>query len=285
MKKNLVLVILVIAIIATAAFGFASCSKKTAIGVQAGTVAEYFIKGDADWGFDGFKNLKVTPYQNAGLAIQAMKTGTVKAVIVDAAPAKTLVDEIEGVKLVNIPLTEEQYGFAVDKAQPKLLADINNILASEAFKAKKAEIFAKYDEGGTPTPFEAKITQDASKADKQLVVATNCEFAPFEYKEGSKFVGIDMEIAAYFAEQLGLELVILDMDFDAVVTSVGVNNVDIGMAGLTITAERAKTVNFTSPYYSAEGDEAGQVIIVLKDDTTFDACTTKEEVIAILKTL
>ena len=215
-----------------------------------------------------------------------MKNGTVKAVIVDAAPAKSLVAEIEGIKMISIPLTEEQYGYAVDKAQPELLTQINNILTSDAFKAAKEVIFDKYfKEDGVPSPLEAKTTPDASKAAQQLVVATNCEFPPFEYKEGSKFVGIDMEIAAYIADQLGLELVILDMDFDSVVTSVGVNNVDVGMAGLTITAERMKSVNFTVPYYSEEGDGAGQVLIVLKDDTTFDACTTKEEVIAILKTL
>ena len=285
MKKNLVLVILVIAIVAIAAVGFSACSKKTSIGVQAGTVGEYFVKGDADWGYEGFKNLKAEPYSNGGLAVQAMKNGTVKAVILDVAPATTLANEIEGIRVINIPLTQEQYGFAIDKAQPELLTKINNIMASDAFKAKKDEIFAKYEEGGTPSPVEAKTTADASKADQQLVVATNAEFAPFEYKDGTKFAGYDMEIAAYFAEQLGLELVILDMEFDSVVTSVGKNNVDIAMAGLTITTERAKTVNFTAPYYSAEGDEAGQVVIVLKDDTTFDACTTKEQVIEILKTL
>ena len=116
MKKNLVLVILVIAIVAIAAVGFSACSKKTSIGVQAGTVGEYFVKGDADWGYEGFKNLKAEPYSNGGLAVQAMKNGTVKAVVLDVAPATTLAKEIEGIKVINIPLTQEQYGFAIDKS-------------------------------------------------------------------------------------------------------------------------------------------------------------------------
>ena len=116
---------------------------------------------------------------------------------------------------------------------------------------------------------------DASK--EQLVVATNAQFAPFEYKLGNKFAGIDMEVAKGFADYLGQELVIMDMDFDSVVTSVGKNGVDIGMAGLTVNETRKQSVDFTDSYY-----EASQMVIVKKDDTTFDACTTAEQVEALL---
>ena len=52
-------------------------------------------------------------------------------------------------------------------------------------------------------------TEDATK--DQLVVATNAQFEPFEYKKGDNFYGIDMEIAKLFADYLGKELVIKDM--------------------------------------------------------------------------
>ena len=120
-------------------------------------------------------------------------------------------------------------------------------------------------------------TYDASKTN-QLVVATNAAFAPFEYKIGNKFAGIDMEIAALLAEELNMELVIQDMDFDAVVSSVGANGVDMAMAGLTVNAEREKVVNFADAYYNAS-----QMLIVKADNTQFDACTTAAEVEAILK--
>ena len=280
MKKNLVLVILVIAIVATAALGFSACNKKAAIGVQAGTTGEYYVKGDADWDFEGFSNLSATTYANGGLAVQAMKNGSVKAVIIDEAPAKALASRIEGIKVIDIALTEEEYAYGVDKSQNGLLESINAIIASDEFKAKKSEIMNAYFGDGTPSPVEAKTTQDATKADQQLVVATNAEFAPFEYKDGTKFAGVDMEIAAYFAEKLNLELVILDMEFDSVVTSVGVNNVDIAMAGLTVNEVRKQSVNFTTSYYNAS-----QMLVVLSDNTTFDACKTAADVEAILKTL
>ena len=280
MKKNLLLVILVIAIVAVAAVGFTACSKKTPIGVQAGTTGEYYVKGDVDWDFPGFKNLKATTYSNGALAVQAMKNGSVNAVIIDEAPAKALASKIDGIKVIDIALTEEEYAFGVDKAQADLLASVNTILASDEFKAKKAEIMNAYFGDGTPTPVEAKTTADASKAAQQLVVATNAEFAPFEYKDGTKFAGVDMEIAAYLADKLGLELVICDMEFDSVVTSVGKNNVDIAMAGLTVNETRKESVNFTSSYYNAS-----QMLVVLSTDTAFDACKTAAEVEAILKTL
>ena len=119
-----------------------------------------------------------------------------------------------------------------------------------------------------------------SDPSKQLVVATNANFAPFEYKEGNKFAGIDMEIAKYIADKLGMELVIEDMDFDAVVTSVGKNNVDVAMAGLTVNEKRKESVDFTASYYNA-----AQMLIVPADNTDFDDCTTAEQVLAKLDEL
>ena len=280
MKKTLVLVMLVIAIVATAVLGVACSSKKYVIGVQAGTTGEYYVKGDADWDFEGFANVTASPYSNGALAVQAMKNGSVNAVIIDEAPAKALASKIEGIKVIDVALTEEEYAYGVDKAQDSLLTSINAILASTEFAAKKAEIMNAYFGDGTPAPVTAKTSADSSKAAQQLVVATNAEFPPFEYKDGDKFAGVDMEIAAYFADKLGLELVILDMEFDAVVTSVGNNNVDIAMAGLTVNETRKASVNFTSSYYNAS-----QMLVVLSTDTTFDGLTTAAEIEAKIKTL
>ena len=255
----------------------ASCSKTApTIGVQTGTTGQYFVDGDADWGFDGIEGYESKGYSNGGLAVNDMKNGQVKYVIIDEQPAKQLEKKIDGVKVIDVALTEEEYAFGVDKAQPELLASVNSILAEMKTNGKLDAIVAAYATGEGITPVEsAKF--DASKADKQLVVATNAAFAPFEYKEGDKFAGIDIEIAAYIAEQLDLELVIQDMEFDAVVTSVGKNNVDIAMAGLTVNETRKKSVNFTESYYNA-----AQMLVVLESETAFDNCKTAEDVLAAL---
>ena len=79
------------------------------------------------------------------------------------------------------------------------------------------------------------------------------------------------------AQELNLELVIKDMLFDAVVTSVGNNGIDIGMSGLTITAERKKTVNFTSAYYVES-----QYVLTVASNTKLDDCMTIMDVLSVL---
>jgi len=81
-----------------------------------------------------------------------------------------------------------------------------------------------------------------------IKMATNAAFPPYEYKEGDKFVGIDVEIAKAIAAELGTELDIVDMEFDSIITSVQAGEVDFGMVGKTLTDERREEVEFSVSY-------------------------------------
>ncbi len=94
---------------------------------------------------------------------------------------------------------------------------------------------------------------------KELVMATNAFFPPYEYYEGDKVVGIDAEIAALLAEKLGMTLKIEDMKFDSIITAVSTGGADFGMAGLTVTEDRKKDVNFTNTYAT------GKQVVIVKD--------------------
>lgn len=177
-------------------------------------------------------------------------------------------------KVIEIDLTNESYAFGVDKDQPELLKQVNEFIAEIKENGKFEEICNKYFGDGEPTPVTS-AKYDPKK--EQLVVATNAAFEPFEYTKGDKYYGIDMEIAALFAEYLGQELVINDMDFDAVCLSVGQHKCDIAMAGLTVKPDREKYVTFSDSYYTAS-----QKLIVRSDDTTFDNCTDAASVEEIL---
>ena len=122
-------------------------------------------------------------------------------------------------------------------------------------------------------------TNNENGEQKTFTVLTNCPFAPFEYTENGKIYGIDMEIAAGFAKENNYKLVIKNIDFDAIESQVGAGYGDIGMAGMSITPERLASYAFSTEYYSAS-----QVLLVKADDTSFDACKTKEDVDAVLKT-
>ena len=180
------------------------------------------------------------------------------------------------VKVIDIPLTEEEYAFGVDKDQPELLEQTNAFIAKIKEDGTFDEICNKYFGDGEPTAVTS-ATLDESK--DQLVVATNAGFEPFEYTKGDSYYGIDMEIAALLAKELGKELVISNMDFDAVCLSVGQHKCDIAMAGLTVKEDRKEYVNFTDTYYNA-----AQEIIVMADDTAFDSCKSAADVEAVLAT-
>ncbi len=274
--KKIISLLLVLALACTTLFALASCSKDVKIGVQAGTTGQYFVDGDVDWEFDGIAGYASKGYSNGGLAVNDMKNGAVKYVMIDEQPAKELDKKIDGIKVIDVALTEEEYAFGVDKAQPDLLAKVNEILAEMKSNGKLNEIVAAYATGEGIKPFES-ATFDENKTATQLVVATNANFAPFEYKDGDKFAGIDMEIAKYIADKLGMELVISDMEFEAVVESVGKNGVDIAMAGLTVNETRKLSVDFSDSYY-----QAAQMLIVPESETAFDSCKTADDVLAVL---
>ena len=86
-----------------------------------------------------------------------------------------------------------------------------------------------------------------------------------------------MEIAKLIADELGMELVIDDMDFDNVVGAVGKQGIDIAMSGITITAERLNVINFSNSYYTES-----IVVVCLADDTSLDAVGTVVDLLTVL---
>ena len=174
-------------------------------------------------------------------------------------------------KVIDIDLTSEEYAFGVDKDQPELLEKVNAFIKEIKENGKFDEICSHYFGDGEPVGVVSSA-YDASK--DQLVVATNAAFEPFEYMIGDKYTGIDMEIAGALAEYLGVELVVQNMDFDAVCLSVGQHKCDIAMAGLTVKPDREEYVTFSDSYYSAS-----QRLIVTSDNTEFDSCKTADDVL------
>ncbi|MBQ8164597.1 MAG: transporter substrate-binding domain-containing protein [Clostridia bacterium] len=105
------------------------------------------------------------------------------------------------------------------------------------------------------------FTGCGDKDDDTLVMATNAAFPPYEYVDGDNgFAGIDVEIAQAIAEKLGKKLEIADVEFGSIIGGVQSGKYDFGMAGMTVTEDRKKNVDFSDTYATAV-----QVVIVKAD--------------------
>ncbi|MFQ9422750.1 MAG: transporter substrate-binding domain-containing protein [Christensenellaceae bacterium] len=185
-------------------------------------------------------------------------------------------DRSENVKVFKeLELTAEDYAFAVKKGNTEFKTSINAILDEMGDDGSLETLINSYFDGTATFTYENK---SSSPQTGDLVVATNAYFPPFEYFEGNKFKGVDIEIASKIATKLGKTLFVKDMDFEAIIPSVASGESDIGMAGLTVNDERLKTVDFSLGYYSSY-----QVITVRESTTLFDECKNAEDVENILK--
>lgn len=107
-----------------------------------------------------------------------------------------------------------------------------------------------------------------------LTVATNADFKPFEYMDGKKFVGFDMDLMREIGKRLDKKVKFVNMKFDSIVLGVSSGQYDVGIAGLTINPIRKESVLFSDPYIS----DAYQVIVVKKENTEFDGLN-KEQIL------
>ena len=116
---------------------------------------------------------------------------------------------------------------------------------------------------------------DVKKAGK-LTVATSPDFPPFESLEDNKVVGIEVDILNLIAKELGVELEIVQMDFDSVLTAIQSAKYDCGMSGITANEERKKNMLFTDPYYNA-----AQVIVVKADSAIKSKADLKDKTVSV----
>ena len=112
-----------------------------------------------------------------------------------------------------------------------------------------------------------KDTKVATITEGKLTVAISPDFAPMEFVDPTKsgqdmYVGFDVTLANYIADELGLELVIMPMSFDACQTAVYTSTVDMSISGYSWSEKREANYNLSSYYYAGE-NENEQVLITL----------------------
>ena len=119
-------------------------------------------------------------------------------------------------------------------------------------------------------PAAAASLLEKVKTSGKLVVGTEAQYAPYEFKDlNANFTGCDMWLAQQIADHLGVELEVVDMSFDGIIPAVKSGQVDLGIAAFTKTPERAEEIDFSDLY-----EKSAQLLIVKAGNA--DLYSTKE---------
>ena len=158
----------------------------------------------------------------------------------------------KNLKILDTAYAVEDYAMAISKENEPLKAAIDQALKELTDDGTIPSIIEKYIPSGKTVEKKESVKGEypdfSTIQEGKLIMATNAYFQPYEYHEGDAIVGIDPEIAKAVADKLGLELVIEDVEFDSIIAGVQAGKYDIGCAGMTVTEDRLKSVNFSTPY-------------------------------------
>lgn len=262
-KKTLLLLCLLLL-----AFGITGCGKKvgpskvkdvaglegSVIGVQVGTTGDIYVTD-----YEGDEaGTKVERYKKGSDAISSLKNGKLDCVVIDEEPAKAFVKRNSDLSILEEEFTVEEYAICVSKDREDLCEDINKALTILKQNGTLDKIIDSYiTDIDNEDRYHYESPEGQTYENGKLVMATNVAFPPYEYYENNQVMGIDAEMAKAVADELHYELEISDIDFDAIITAVQGGKADIGVAGMTVTEDRLKNINFTDSYTTAK-----QVIVV-----------------------
>ena len=250
------------------------------IGVQLGTTSDGLAtelekKGDGT---------KVERYNKGADAIQALLQGKIDCMVTDEAPAKAFQRVNPSLQILPETFDASSFAICVGKDHAELKQSINHAIRILKANGVIDSIVNRHLERGIAVAYTPKASADKlnSSSDaphpsdvkkmgpealqklglkKSLRFATNATFEPFEYYQNGKIVGIDVDVANAIGDVLGVDVEILDMEFDAIITSVQAGKADAGIAGITVTPEREKNIGFTDSYADVR-----QVIMVNSGD-------------------
>jgi glutamine transport system substrate-binding protein len=111
---------------------------------------------------------------------------------------------------------------------------------------------------------------------EELIVATDTAFVPFEFKEGDKYVGFDIDMWEEIAKRIGVTYTLQPMDFNGIIPALQTKQVDVALAGITIKDERKKVIDFSDGYY-----DSGFLLMVPADSDVKSAADLKGKTLAV----
>lgn len=228
------------------------------IGVQIGTTGDIYA---SDYEDDDAGS-KVTRFNKGADAIQALKQQKVDCVIIDEQPAKAFVAKNPELSILEEEFVIEDYAICISKENTELREKINAALDTLKENGTLADILANYIGDDTKGTLPYTSPEGLTRENGTLTMATNVAFPPYEYYQNGVAVGIDVDMAQAIADVLNMNLVVSDMEFDSIIVAVQSGKADVGIAGMTVTEDRLKNIDFTDSYTTSK-----QVIVVKNGET------------------
>lgn len=209
--------------------------------VPSGTVADDLVRSR-------FPETRFVYFNSVLDAAMAVKAGRADAAAYDEPILKNIAAKNPGLKVLFGMITRDNYGFAVHPENPDLKATIDKVVARLTNDGTYQQMLKRWQpETGKPLPMP-EIPLDPKNGTLRFGTAAITE--PFSFVEGAgQVTGLDVEIAYRIAQELGMGLEIVNMDFGALLPALISKRVDFIGACITITEERAKSVLFSDPYY------------------------------------
>ena len=241
------------------------------IGVQLGTTSDVLATSLENKG-DG---TKVERFTKSADAIQALTQGKIDCMVEDEQPAKAFLRLNPSLEILPDEFGHSSLAICVAKGNEGLQMRINEaiellkksgVIDSIVRRHIDRNIAVAYQLGECRLAMNklakdssnvSDASNDSASSNAVLRFSTNAAFEPFEYYDNGKIVGIDIDVARAICDVLNMKCEIVDMEFDAVITSVQTGKADAGIAGITVTPERKKNINFTDSY-----TDVRQVVIV-----------------------
>ena len=224
--------------------------KGAVIGVQLGTTSDVLATSLESKG----QGAKVERFTKSADAVQALIQGKIDCMVEDEQPAKAFLRLNPSLKILPDEFGHSSLAICVAKGNEELQTKINGAIELLKKNGIIDSIVRRHIDRNIAEAYQSKLV---SSDKPTLRFSTNAAFEPFEYYDNGKIVGIDIDVARAICDVLDMNCEIVDMEFDAVITSVQTGKADAGIAGITVTPERKKNINFTDSYADVR-----QVVIV-----------------------
>jgi polar amino acid transport system substrate-binding protein len=196
---------------------------------------------------DNLGNNELMYFNTMHDATEAVKNKKVDATVGDEPTMRKFLANNPDLIMISPPLTQEEYGMIVNKNNPELTAKLNEFYDIIKADGTYDEMIARWIDSKDISDMP-DIPLPVGKGTLKIAVDALCE--PFVFYNGNReIVGFDIEYARRFAKYMDMDLEVVNMDFGAIIPSVQSGKTDFGSSLITISEERAKSIDFTKPYY------------------------------------